>query len=122
MQLEYIMDFAVFGLVANFLSFAPLVIMLMYRATSLTPHEVQEYARFNNVRMSFIAKSSPLKRFTRLSLALIPTYCVYVNAVAIYYLIRYRGLRGLIKSAISKETFSFVPLLTFHVVHKDINS
>ena len=122
MQLEYMMDFAVFGLVANFLSFVPLVIMLMYRVTSLTPGETQEYVHFNKVMMPFIANSSPLKRFARLSLALIPTYCVYVNAVAIYYLIRYRGLRGLIKSAISKETFSFVPLVTFHVVYKDINS
>ena len=122
MQLEYMMDFAVFGLVANFLSFIPLVIMLMYRATSLTPGEIQEYVRFNEVMMPFIENSSPLKRFARLSLALIPTYCVYVNAVAIYYLIRYRGLRGLIKSAISKETFSFVPLVTFHVVYEDINS
>ena len=122
MQLEYIMDFAVFGLVANFLSFVPLVIMLMYRVTSLTPGETQEYVHFNKVMMPFIANSSPLKRFARLALALIPTYCVYINTVAIYYLIRYRGLRGLIKSTISKETFSFVPLVTFHVVYEDINS
>lgn len=122
MQLEYMMDFAVFGLVANFLSFVPLVIMLMYRATSLTPGEIQDYVRFNKVMMPFIENSSPLKRFARLALVLIPTYCVYVNTVAIYYLIRYRGLRGLIKSTISKETFSFVPLVTFHVVYEDINS
>ena len=122
MQLEYMMDFAVFGLVANFLSFVPLVIMLMYRATSLTPGEIQEYVHFNKVMMPFIENSSPLKRFARLALVLIPTYCVYINTVAIYYLIRYRGLRGLIQSAISKETFSFVPLVTFHVVYEDINS
>ena len=122
MQLEYMMDFAVFGLVMNFLSFIPLIIMLMYRASGLTPDEVQEYVHFNKVMMPFIESSSPIKRLARLSLALIPTYCVYVNTVAIYYLIRYRGLHGLIKSAISKETFSFVPLVTFHVVYKDINS
>lgn len=122
MQLEYMMDFVVFGLVMNFLSFIPLIIMLMYRAASLTPDEVQKYVHFNKVMMSFIENSSPLKRFARLSLALIPTYCVYVNTVAIYYLIRYSGLRGLIKSAISKETFSLVPLVKFHVVYKDINS
>ena len=122
MQLEHIIDFAVFGLVANFLSFVPLVIMLMYRVTSLTLDEAQEYVHFNKVMMPFIANSSPLKRFARLALVLIPTYCVYVNTVAIYYLIRYRGLRGLIKSTISKETFSFVPLVTFHVVYEDINS
>lgn len=122
MQLEYMMDFAVFGLVANFLSFIPLIIMLMYRATSLTPDEVQEYVRFNKMLMPFIENSSRSKRLARLGLALIPTYCVYVNTVAIYYLIRYHGLRGLIKSAISKETFSFVPLVTFHIVYEDINS
>ena len=122
MQLKYMMDFAVFGLVANFLSFVPLVIMLMYRVTSLTPGEIQEYVHFNKVMMPFIENSSPLKRFVRLALALIPTYCVYINTVAIYYLIRYRGVRGLIKSAISKETFSFVPLFTCQVVHKDMNS
>ena len=116
------MDFAVFGLVTNFLSFIPLIIMLMYRASSLTPDEVQEYVHFNKMMMPFIENTSPLKRFARLALVLIPTYCVYINTVAIYYLIRYRGLRGLIKSTISKETFSFVPLVTFHVVYKDINS
>ena len=122
MQLEYMMDFAVFGLVMNFLSFIPLIIMLMYRASSLTSDEVQEYVHFHKVMTPFIANSSPLKRFARLGLALIPTYCVYVNVVAMYYLLRYSGLNGLIKSAISKETFSFVPLVTFHVVYKDINS
>lgn len=116
------MDFAVFGLVMNFLSFIPLIIMLMYRASGLTPDEVQEYVHFNKVMMPFIENSSPIKRLARLSLALIPTYCVYVNVVAMYYLLRYSGLNGLIKSAISKETFSFVPLVTFHVVYKDINS
>ena len=70
-------DFAVFGLVANFLSFVPLVIMLIYRVTSLTPGETQEYIHFNKVRMPFIANSSPIKRFARLALALIPAYCVY---------------------------------------------
>jgi hypothetical protein len=122
MQLEYMMDFAVFGLVTNILSFIPLIIMLMYRAAGLTPDEVQEYVHFHKVMMPFIENSSRSKRFARLALALIPTYCVYVNAVAIYYLLRYSGLNGLIKSAISKETFSFVPLVTFHVVYKDINS
>lgn len=122
MQLEYMMDFAVFGLVMNILSFNPLIIMLMYRASSLTQGEAQEYVHFNKVMMLSIASSSPLKRLVRLALALIPTYCVYVNVVAIYYLLRYSGLNGLIKSAISKETFSFVPLVKFRVVYKDINS
>jgi hypothetical protein len=68
------MDFAVFGLVTNILSFIPLIIMLMYRAAGLTPDEVQEYVHFHKVMMPFIENSSRSKRFARLALALIPTY------------------------------------------------
>ena len=116
MDLVYFLDFVMFGIVMNFLSLIPLFIVLLYRVGTLQHEEIQEYIRFLKMVNTFYLRNSHLKRFARMMLIFVPTYLVYINTVVMYYLIRYSGVFGLIKSTIGKETFSIIPLIKFQVI------
>jgi len=115
-EIEFLIRFAEFGLIANVLSIIPYIAVLSFRAQELTIRESREYVKFLVMFRSFAVQSHPLKRFCRMLLIFIPTYLVYINFISILYLLKYKGLFGMIRSKVSGETFSLIPIVKFEFV------
>lgn len=116
MDISTLVDFAVFGLILNAVSVIPFMIVLMFRVAHLSHAEMSEYKNFAGMSRVYYAQNHQIRFILRFLLVFIPTYSVYINVVATYYLLRHEGSYGLIRSAIARETSSFVPLVQYKIV------
>ena len=108
-------DFAVFGIICNFVAVCIGVAVSSWKLNRMQHSELIKYRAFIDGRALYIISNNTIStiRLTQL-LFLIPTYSVYIYTVYVYNILRYSGLSGAIRSVVEADNAAIIRLIKYN--------
>lgn len=119
---ELLIQFTALGILANIVSFGILGILLMNRISNLSFEDDMEHKFFMQSRFNFQIYNTPLyKTYLKHILVILPFYYTTINVIFLYYLMKYRGVTGVIFGTINSEKYQMVQTVQYKVTNINSN-
>lgn len=119
-EYRWLVDYAMFGIILNFISMFVAAIVSVIIALGAPPSEMLEFQKYMVKRRMIIeANTTLLKRIAYNMMIFIPMYGTYINGIFVFYAIKYSSLSGLIISSVLTSKYELFTLVKYDIEYKD---
>lgn len=115
----WVIDYMVWGFVANILSIVVVAITSAIITFNMSPNEIVQLNKFFMVRRMYIEQKNPSwKLWLGHATIFIPMYTLYTNVIMLFWVFRYPGIYGIVRGIIAVERASIIKYMSYDLIEK----
>jgi hypothetical protein len=117
---DQMLDFMLFGIVANVVMLIITFVVTLLKTFTLNDSDLQQFAQFGRTRQYLILKhNSSLKIYAAFLLNMVPLYSAVLNTWFLLHILLVPGLRGLIMGTMRSDNLALIQLVKYEIVKVD---